>query len=99
MSASAAPFDRDAFIADSKRTVAAMTEIRDTEPVKALLMADDYSDRWDENYETGTDIEPDPELDHLYVAVSCLHLDIMQVLTAAMEAEYEAALSQRIPAQ
>jgi hypothetical protein len=95
----AASFDRDAFIADSKATIAAMTEIRATEPIKALLLADDYSDRWDEHYETGADIELDPELDQLYVEVSCLHLDIMQVLTKEMEAEYEAALALRIPAQ
>jgi len=96
---SATPFDRDAFLCDTKATIAAMTAIRGTEPVKALLLADDYADRWEAHYETGADIEPDPELDDLYVEVSCLHLDIMQVLTKEMEAEYDAALAARARSQ
>lgn len=88
------PLDRDAFIADSKRVIAEMTAIRAANPVRALLLADDYMAQWEPYYDAG-EIESDNELEDLYVEVSCLHLDIMQVLTADMEAEYGAALAAR----
>lgn len=90
----AATFDRDAFVADSRRVIAEMTALRSAEPVKSLLLADDYTARWESYYDSG-EIEGEPELDDLYVEVSCLHLDIMQTLTAIMEADYETALAAR----
>lgn len=85
-------FDREAFLADTRGVIAYMTEIRSTEPVRALLLADAYTTRWEPFYVSG-EIESDNELEDLYVTVSCLHLDIMQVLTAEDEAAYEAALA------